>query len=59
MNEIIDKNEQIIIIDDSKTVDFLSIKGESVEINLNVLSAVIEKSDLDMVLIRASEKKLI
>ena len=59
MNEIIDKNEQIIIIDDSKTVDFLSIKGESVEINLNVLSAVIEESDLDMVLIRASEKKLI
>ena len=48
-----------MIIDDSKTVDFLSIKGESVEINLNVLSAVIEESDLDIVLIHTSEKKLI
>ena len=55
-NEIIDKGEQITIIEGSKTVNFHSIKGETVETNLNVLSAAIKEAGLDIDLIRASEK---
>ena len=55
-NEIIDKCEQITIIEGSKTVNFHSIKGETVETNLNVLSAAIKEAELDIDLIRASEK---
>ena len=55
-NEIIDKGEQITIIEGSKTVNFHSIKGETVETNLNVLSAAIKEAELDIDLIRASEK---
>ena len=55
-NEIIDKGEQINIIEGSKTVNFHSIKGETVETNLNVLSAAIKEAGLDIDLIRASEK---
>ena len=55
-NEIIDKGEQITIIEGSKTINFHSIKGETVETNLNVLSAAIKEAGLDIDLIRASEK---
>ena len=55
-NEIIDKGEQITIIEGSKTVNFHSIKGETVETNLNVLSAAIKEAGLGIDLIRASEK---
>ena len=55
-NEIIDKGEQITIIEGSKTVNFHSIKGETVETNLNVLSAAIKEAGLDIDLIRPSEK---
>ncbi len=55
-NEIIDKGEQITIIEGSKTVNFHSIKGETVETNLNALSAAIKEAGLDIDLIRASEK---
>ena len=55
-NKIIDKGEQITIIEGSKTVNFHSIKGETVETNLNVLSAAIKEAGLDIDLIRASEK---
>ena len=55
-NEIIDKGEQITIIEGSKTVNFHSIKGETVETNLNVLSAAIKEAGLDIDLIRSSEK---
>lgn len=55
-NEIINKGEQITIIEGSKTVNFHSIKGETVETNLNVLSAAIKEAGLDIDLIRASEK---
>ena len=55
-NEIIDKGEQITIIEGSKTANFHSIKGETVETNLNVLSAAIKEAGLDIDLIRASEK---
>ena len=55
-NEIIDKGEQITIIEGSKTVNFHSIKGETVETNLNALSAAIKEAGLDIDLIRPSEK---
>ena len=47
-NEIIDKGEQITIIEGSKTANFHSIKGETVETNLNVLSAAIKEVELDI-----------
>ena len=55
-NKIIDKGEQITIIEGPKTVNFHSIKGETVETNLNALSAAIKEAGLDIDLIRASEK---
>ena len=55
-NEIIDKGEQITIIEGSKTVNFQSIKGETIETNLNALSAAIKEAGLDIDLIRATEK---
>ena len=46
----------MIIVEDPKTVDFSSTKGESIETNLNVLSAAIKGAVLDIDLIHASEK---
>ena len=57
-NEIIDKGEQITIIEGSKTVNFQSVKGETIESNLNALNAAINEAGLDIDLIRASEKSI-
>ena len=55
-NEIIDRGEQITIIEDSKTVSFKTIKGETVETNLNALNAAIQEAGLDVDMIRFDEK---
>ena len=51
-NEIIDRGEQITITEGSKTVNFYSIKGETVENNLNALNAAIQEAGLNVDLIR-------
>ena len=55
-NEIIDRGEQITITEGSKTVNFYSIKGETVENNLNALNAAIQEAGLNVDLIRPDEK---
>jgi flagellin len=55
-NEIIDRGEQITIIEDSKTVSFKTIKGETVETNLNALNAAIQEAGLEVDMIRFDEK---
>jgi flagellin len=55
-NEIIERGEQITIIEDSKTVNFQTIKGETVETNLNALNAAIQEAGLDVEMIRFDEK---
>ena len=56
-NEIIDRGEQITITEGSKTVNFYSIKGETVENNLNALNAAIKEAGLNIDLIRPIEKE--
>ncbi|MEC8254169.1 MAG: flagellin, partial [SAR324 cluster bacterium] len=56
-NEIIERGEQITIIEDSKTVNFQTIKGETVETNLNALNAAIQEAGLDVEMIRFDEKE--
>jgi flagellin len=55
-NEIIDRGEQITIIEGAKTVNFQTIKGETVETNLNALNAAIQEAGLDVDMIRFDEK---
>ena len=54
-NEIIDRGEQITITEGSKTVNFKTLKGETVETNLNALTAAIEEAGLNLSLIRPAE----
>ena len=54
-NEIIDRGEQITINEGSKTVNFQTIKGETVENNLNALNAAIQEAGLNVDLIRPNE----
>src|SRR6056300_1890358 len=56
-NEIIDRGEQITIIEGAKTVNFQTIKGETVETNLNALNAAIKEAGLNIDLIRPIEKE--
>ena len=56
-NDIIDRGEQITITEGSKTVNFYSIKGETVENNLNALNAAIKDAGLNIDLIRSVEKE--
>ena len=55
-NTIIDQGEQITITEGSKTVNFKTIKGETVENNLNALSAAIAEAGLNVDLIRPEER---
>jgi flagellin len=55
-NEIIDRGEQITIIEGAKTVNFQTIKGETVETNLNALNAAIQEAGLNVDMIRFDEK---
>ena len=55
-NTIIDQGEQITITEGSKTVNFKTIKGETVENNLNALSAAIKEAGLNVDLIRPEER---
>jgi flagellin len=55
-NTIIDQGEQITITEGSKTVNFKTIKGETVENNLNALSAAITEAGLNVDLIRPEER---
>ena len=55
-NEIIDRGEQITITEGSKTVNFQTIKGETVENNLNALNAAIQEAGLNVDLIRPEER---
>jgi flagellin len=54
-NEIIDAGEQITITEGSKTVNFQTIAGETVENNLNALRKAIQEADLNVELIRPEE----
>src|SRR6056300_1112668 len=54
-NEIIDRGEQITITEGSKTVNFKTLKGETVENNLNALNAAIKEAGLNIDLIRSPE----
>jgi flagellin len=55
-NKVIDQGEQITITEGSKTVNFKTIKGETVENNLNALSAAITEAGLNVDLIRPEER---
>jgi flagellin len=55
-NAIIDAGEQITITEGSKTVNFTTIKGETVETNLNALRKAIEEADLNVELVRPEER---
>src|SRR6056300_1382873 len=55
-NEIIDRGEQITIIEGAKTVNFQTIKGETVETNLNALNAAIQEAGLNVDMVRFDEK---
>ncbi|MGB0807859.1 MAG: flagellin [bacterium] len=54
-NEIIDRGEQLTITEGSKTVNFRTIKGETVENNLNALNAAIQEAGLNVDLMRTPE----
>ena len=54
-NEIIEQGEQLTITEGSKTVDFKTIKGETVENNLNALNAAIKEAGLNVDLMRTPE----
>ena len=54
-NEIIDRGEQITITEGSKTVNFQTIKGETVENNMNALTAAIKEAGLNLDMIRPEE----
>ena len=54
-NEIIDRGEQLTITEGSKTVNFRTIKGETVENNLNALNAAIQEAGLNVELMRTPE----
>ena len=54
-NEIIDRGEQITITEGSKTVNFRTIKGETVENNMNALNAAIKEAGLNIDMIRSPE----
>jgi flagellin len=55
-NEIIDAGEQITITEGSKTVNFTTIKGETVETNMNALTKAINNAGLNVELIRPEER---
>ena len=55
-NDIIDRGEQLTIIEGAKTVNFQTIKGETVENNLNALNAAIKEAGLNVDLIRPEER---
>ena len=54
-NEIIDRGEQITITEGSKTVNFKTIKGETVENNMNALTAAVKEAGLNLDMIRPEE----
>jgi flagellin len=54
-NEIIDRGEQITITEGAKTVNFQTIKGETVENNMNALTAAIKAAGLNLDMIRPEE----
>jgi flagellin len=54
-NKIIDRGEQITITEGSKTVNFKTIKGETVENNMNALTAAVKEAGLDLDIIRPDE----
>ncbi|MGA0770011.1 MAG: flagellin [bacterium] len=56
-NDIIDRGEQLTITEGSKTVNFKTIKGETVENNLNALNAAIKEAGLNVELMRAPESE--
>jgi flagellin len=56
-NDIIDLGEQLTITEGSKTVNFKTIQGETVENNLNALNAAIKEAGLNIDLMRPSEKE--
>ena len=47
-NDIIDRGEQLTITEGSKTVNFKTIQGETVENNLNALNAAIKEAGLNV-----------
>ena len=51
-NDIIDRGEQLTITEGSKTVNFKTIQGETVENNLNALNAAIKEAGLNIDLMR-------
>ena len=56
--EIIDAGESIRISEGGKTVEFTTIKGESVESNLNELERKISEADLDVDLVRNEQNTI-
>ncbi|MDA0856140.1 MAG: flagellin, partial [Proteobacteria bacterium] len=56
-NDIIDRGEQLTITEGSKTVNFKTIQGETVENNLNALNAAIKEAGLNVELMRAPESE--
>ena len=56
-NDIIDRGEQLTITEGSKTVNFKTIQGETVENNLNALNAAIKEAGLNLDLMRAPENE--
>jgi flagellin len=56
-NALIDAGEQITITEGSRTVNFTTIKGETVEANMNALSKAIQDAGLNVELVRPEEIK--
>jgi flagellin len=57
-NEIIDRGEQITIEEDGKTITFNTLRGETVEANLNALKKTMADSNIAVELVLPNQQKL-
>ena len=57
-NEIIDRGEQITIEEGGKTITFNTLRGETVEANLNALKKTMADSNIDVELVLPNQQKL-
>lgn len=57
-NEIIDRGEQITVEEGGKTVTFNTLRGETVEANLNALKKTLEQSNIKVDLVLDNQQRL-